>query len=197
MSSSKKKKSSRQDSFSVETPRFSNMKTSLAQNSRHVSRDSTSWMDHHVSPAFTSETRVETSKNTHSKATVVKPSFESIKSCVRDPSFDIKDAGTGHHDNRLTKDPPGQFREPSLRRGYGMTYETPKAFKYVTAKEESRTSYYSSQTVESLAETEPQSSSSAPRGPLPNNQPPLLTKSNDGRNIVSSGIDKSSPLRRY
>nr|RBQ88654.1 hypothetical protein FVER53263_05828 [Fusarium verticillioides] len=56
------------------------------------------------------------------------PSFESVKRCVRDPSFDIKDAGTGHHDNRLTKDPPGQFREPSLRRGYGMAYETPKAF---------------------------------------------------------------------
>ncbi|RBR12012.1 hypothetical protein FVER53590_05828 [Fusarium verticillioides] len=187
MSSSKKKKSFRQDSFSVETSRFSNINTSLAQNSRHVSRDSTSWMGHHVSPDFTSETRVETPKNTHSKATVMKPSFESLKRCVRDPSFDIKDAGTGHHDNRLTKDPPGQFREPSLRRGYGMTYETPKAFKYVTAKEESRTSYYSSQTVESLAETEPQSSSSAPRGPLPNNQPPLLTKSNDGRNIYDLG----------
>ncbi|PNP61326.1 hypothetical protein FNYG_14012 [Fusarium nygamai] len=183
MSSSKKKKSSREDSVSVETPRFSNINTSLAQNSRHVSRDSNSWMGYHVSPAFISETRVETSKNTHSKATVMKPSFESLKRCVRDPSFDIKDAGTGHHDNRLTKDPPGQFREPSLRRGYGMTYETPKAFKYVPTKGESRASYHGSQTMESLAETDPESSSSAPRGPLPNSQPPLPTKSNDGSNI--------------
>ncbi|KAF5532198.1 hypothetical protein FNAPI_13004 [Fusarium napiforme] len=183
MSSSKKKKSSRQDSVSVETPRFSNINTSLAQNSRHVSRDSNSWMGHHASPAFTSETRVETSKNTYSKATVMKPSFESLKRCVRDPSFDIKDAGTGHHDNRLTKDPPGQFREPSLRRGYGMTYETPKALKYVPTKGESRASYHGSKTMESLAETDPQSSSSAPRGPLPNSQPSLPTKSSDGSNI--------------
>ncbi|EWG44857.1 hypothetical protein FVEG_05828 [Fusarium verticillioides 7600] len=56
--SSSKKKSFRQDSFSVETSRFSNINTSLAQNSRH-------------------------------------------------------------------------FREPSLRRGYGMAYETPKAFNMI------------------------------------------------------------------
>ncbi|KAF5626684.1 uncharacterized protein FTJAE_9541 [Fusarium tjaetaba] len=111
------------------------------------------------------------------------PSFESVKRCVRDPSFDIKDAGTGHHDNRLTKDPPGQFREPSLRRGYGMAYETPKAFKYAPNKGESRDSYHSSRTMESLVETEPQSSTSAPRGPLPNSQPSLPTKSNDCSNI--------------
>ncbi|KAF5707804.1 hypothetical protein FMUND_10903 [Fusarium mundagurra] len=183
MSSSKKKKSSREDSVSFQTPHFSNINTSLAQNSHHVSQDSNSWTDDHLSTAFTSETRAEKSKNTSSKATVIKPSFESLKRCVRDPSFDIKDAGTGHHDNRLTKDPPGQFREPSLRRGNGMSYETPKAFKYVPAKGESRASYHSAQTMESLAETEPQSSSSAPRGPLPNSQPPLPTKSNDGSNI--------------
>ncbi|KLP03808.1 uncharacterized protein FFNC_09379 [Fusarium fujikuroi] len=183
MSSSQKKKSSREDSTSFETLCFSNTNASLSQNSHHVSQDSNSWMDDHPSPACTSETRVEKLKNTHSKAAVMKPSFESLKRCVRDPSFDIKDAGTGHHDNRLTKDPPGQFREPSLRRGYGMSYETPKAFKYVPAKVASKAVNHVPQTMESLAETEGQSSSSAPRGPLPNSQLSLLNKSNDGSNI--------------
>ncbi|KAF4499451.1 hypothetical protein FAGAP_4344 [Fusarium agapanthi] len=192
MSSSKKKKSSREDSVSFENPRFPNTNTSLAQNSRQVSQDSNSCMNDHLSPTFTSETRVEKSKNTHSEAAVMKPSFESLKRCVRDPSFDIKDAGTGHHDNRLTKDPPGQFREPSLRRGFGSSYETPKAFNKIPAKGERRAAYNSSLTMESLVETEPQSLSSAQREPFSDSQRSLPTKSNDDSNIY----DPSRPQAR-
>ncbi|KAF5625088.1 hypothetical protein F52700_9463 [Fusarium sp. NRRL 52700] len=149
-------------------------------------------MDNHIPPALTSETRVEKSKCTQPEATAIKPSFKSLKRCVRDPSFDIKDAGTGHHDNKLTKDPPGQFREPSLRRGYGMTYETPKAFNNVPAKVAGKAAYNSSMTIESLAETEAHPSSSAPREPLSDSQRPLPTKSNDDSNIY----DLSRPQAR-
>jgi hypothetical protein len=197
-SSNKKKKSSREDSINFDIPRFSDFDALLAQNSQQVSQDSNhSWMNQYLTPALTSETRAEKSNTPRSEAPVSDISFKLLKRCVRDPTFDIKDAGTGHHDNRLTKNPPGQFREPSLRRGYGMAYEPPRVFDNVPTKGASQIACNNSQTMESLPETETQSSISAPRGSLPNSQHPPTTNNNDGSNMVSYDIYTCIVLRMY
>ncbi|EMT60974.1 hypothetical protein FOC4_g10012265 [Fusarium odoratissimum] len=124
MSSYKKKKSSSRKDF--EAP--------LVQRSREEREESSySWINDCL-PTATSTAGLGShlASNTHTKASNKLP--EEVRSVISDPSIDIKDAGTGHHDNRMTKLPPGQFREPSLRRGYGMPYQTPKALESVSAQ---------------------------------------------------------------
>jgi len=111
-----------------------------------------------------------------------------IRSNIRDPSYDIKEAGTGHHDNRLSKLPPGQFREPSLRRGYGMPYEAPKAFDSMPAKGKSQVGNSHPQALDSLPETQTQPSSSAPQQSVATSQRLLPNLNKDGRNIVSIDV---------
>ncbi|KAF4439527.1 hypothetical protein FACUT_4083 [Fusarium acutatum] len=187
MSSSKKKKSSREDSVSFETPLFSDLNASHAQNSREESEGSLlapllSWINDCEKPA-TSASGLSTynSNDTHAN-----PSMEThgnIGSNIRDASYDIKDAGTGHHDNRMSKLPPGQFREPSLRRGYGMPYQTPKALDSMPAKRTSQVGYHHSQVMDSLPETQTQSSISAPQQSLAIGQRLLPALNKDGKNV--------------
>ncbi|KAF4956843.1 hypothetical protein FGADI_3532 [Fusarium gaditjirri] len=129
------------------------------------------------------------SSNTHTKASHRLP--EETRSVIRDPSIDIKDAGTGHHDNRMTKLPQGQFREPSLRRGYGMPYQTPKAFNSMPAKETSKAGCRNTHVMDSLPETQTQPPISAPQQSLAISKRPLPNLNKDETNY-----DLSRPQAR-
>ncbi|EXA48798.1 hypothetical protein FOVG_05465 [Fusarium oxysporum f. sp. pisi HDV247] len=142
MSSYKKKKSSSRKDFDAP----------IVQKSREEREESSySWINDCL-PTATSTAGLgsHNASNTHTKASNKLP--EEVRSVIRDPSIDIKDAGTGHHDNRMTKLPPGQFREPSLRRGYGMLYQTPKALESVSAKGTKEIGQCDAGTLESIAE---------------------------------------------
>ncbi|EXK81114.1 hypothetical protein FOQG_14446 [Fusarium oxysporum f. sp. raphani 54005] len=142
MSSYKKKKSSSRKDFDAP----------LVQRSREEREESSySWINDCL-PTATSTAGLgsHNASNAHTKASNKLP--EEVRSVIRDPSIDIKDAGTGHHDNRMTKLPPGQFREPSLRRGYGMPYETPKALESVSAQGTKQVGQCDAGTLESIAE---------------------------------------------
>ncbi|KAI1010917.1 hypothetical protein LB504_002109, partial [Fusarium proliferatum] len=129
----------------------------------------------------TSGPSIHNSNNTHSEAPMETPG--NIRSNIRDPSYDIKEAGTGHHDNRLSKLPSGQFREPSLRRGYGMPYEAPKAFDSMPAKGTSQVGNSHPQALDSLPETQTKPSNSAPQQCVATSQRLLPTLNKDGRNV--------------
>ncbi|RKK75475.1 hypothetical protein BFJ69_g7732 [Fusarium oxysporum] len=142
MSSYKKKKSSSRKDFDAP----------LVQRSREEREESSySWINDCL-PTATSTAGLgsHNASNAHTKASNKLP--EEVRSVIRDPSIDIKDAGTGHHDNRMTKLPPGQFREPSLRRGYGMPYQTPKALESVSAQGTKQVGQCGAGTLESIAE---------------------------------------------
>ncbi|KAF5611382.1 uncharacterized protein FSUBG_2213 [Fusarium subglutinans] len=176
MGSSKKKKSSREDSVSFETPLFSD---SYDRNSREDSEESSlSW----INDCFKLDTSTS-GLNTHNlNDTHADPSMETPGN-IRDTSYDIRDAGTGHHDNRMSKLPPGQFREPSLRRGYGMPYQPPKAFDSMPVKETSQAGYKHPRVMDSLPERETQSSISAPQQSLAVSQCSLPTLNKGGKNV--------------
>ncbi|KAF5565157.1 hypothetical protein FPHYL_4389 [Fusarium phyllophilum] len=187
MSSSKKKKSSRKDSVSFDSPSFSDCNASHAQNSREGSEESMlapllSWINDSNKPATSTS-----GLNTHnSNDTRADPSMETpgnIRSNIRNASYDIKDTGTGHHDNRMSKLPPGKFREPSLRRGYGMPYQAPKALESMPAKGKSQVGYHHSQVMDSLPETQTQSSISAPQQSLAIGPRLLPALNKDGKNV--------------
>jgi hypothetical protein len=62
----------------------------------------------------------------------------------------IKSKGTGPHDNKLAK-AQGNYREPSLRRGSGMPYDTPDAFRKITSTEIADNGHDGAQSTESIA----------------------------------------------
>ncbi|KAG5780237.1 hypothetical protein H9Q73_006086 [Fusarium xylarioides] len=187
MSSSKKKKSSRKDSVSFNTQSFSDCNASHAQNSREGSEESMlapllSWINDSNKPATsTSGLNTHNSNDTHADTSMETPG--NIRSNIRDASYDIKDAGTGHHDNRMSKLPHGEFREPSLRRGYGMPYQAPKALESMPAKGKSQVGYHHSQVMDSLPETQTQSSISAPQQSLAIGPRLLPALNKDGKNV--------------
>ncbi|KAF5711325.1 hypothetical protein FGLOB1_5101 [Fusarium globosum] len=186
MSSPKKKKHSREDSASFEAPLSPDLDAPQAHNSREDSDVSLaphlSWMNGNKKPATsTPGLNTHNSNDTHTEPLMETPG--NIRSNIRDASYDIKDAGTGHHDNRLSKLPPGQFREPSLRRGYGMPYQAPKAFDSMQAKDTSQVGNSHAQALDSLPETQTQPSNSAPRQSLATSQRLLPTLNKDGRNV--------------
>ncbi|KAF5589372.1 hypothetical protein FPCIR_6818 [Fusarium pseudocircinatum] len=185
MSSSKKKKASREDSVSFETPLFSDLNASHAQNSREDSEESNlSWINDCLKPATSkSGPYIHNSNSTHEEASMETPG--NIGSNLRDASYDIKDAGTGHHDNRMSKLPPGQFREPSLRRGYGMPYQAPKALDSMAAKGTSQIGHHHSQIMDTLPETQTQSSISVPQQFLAIGQRLLPALNKDGKNVCN------------
>ncbi|CVL12148.1 uncharacterized protein FPRN_02093 [Fusarium proliferatum] len=187
MSSSKKKKHSREDSASFEAPLSPDLDASQAHNSREDSDVSLlaphpSWMNGNKKPA-TSTPGLNTHNSNDAHAEPLMETPGNIRSNIRDASYDIKDAGTGHHDNRLSKLPPGQFREPSLRRGYGMPYQAPKAFDSMQAKDTSQVGNSHAQALDSLPETQTQPSNSAPHQSLATSQRLLPTLNKDGRNV--------------
>ncbi|RBA12874.1 hypothetical protein FPRO05_14015 [Fusarium proliferatum] len=187
MSSSKKKKHSREDSASFEAPLSPDLDASQAHNSREDSDVSLlaphlSWMNGNKKPA-TSTPGLNTHNSNDAHAEPLMETPGNIRSNIRDASYDIKDAGTGHHDNRLSKLPPGQFREPSLRRGYGMPYQAPKAFDSMQAKDTSQVGNSHAQALDSLPETQTQPSNSAPHQSLATSQRLLPTLNKAGRNV--------------
>ncbi|KAF5546777.1 hypothetical protein FMEXI_5467 [Fusarium mexicanum] len=179
MGSSKKKKSSREDSVSFKTPLFSDSKASHDRNSREDSEESSlSWINDCFKPdTSTSGLNTHNLNDTHADPSMKTPGN------IRDTSYDIRDAGTGHHDNRMSKLPPGQFREPSLRRGNGMPYQPPKAFDSMPAKETSQAGYSHPRVMGTLPEIETQSSISAPQQSLAVSQRSLPTLNKGGKNV--------------
>ncbi|CVK99216.1 uncharacterized protein FMAN_02108 [Fusarium mangiferae] len=187
MGSTKKKKSSREDSASFVTPLFSDLNASQAQNSQKNSDVSLaaphlSWMKGNEKPdTSTSGLNTQNSNDTHADPSMETPG--NIRSNIRDASYDIKDAGTGHHDNRMAKLPPGQFREPSLRRGYGMPYQEPKAFDSMPAKGTSQVRSHHPQVLDSLPEIQTQSSISDLQQSFAISQRSVPTWNKDGKNL--------------
>lgn len=185
MSSHKKKKSSSRKDFDAP----------LVQRSREEREEpSYSWINDCL-PTATSTAGLgsQNASNTHTKASNKLPG--EVRGVIRDPSIDIKDAGTGHHDNRMTKLPPGQFREPSLRRGYGMPYQTPKALESVSAQGTKHVGQCDAGTLESITEApsstlESQASLSSSR----QLQPPT---NNETSNIVSFDMGTVFGLNVY
>jgi hypothetical protein len=93
---------------------------------------------------------------------LISPEKLKIKS-AREPSVaNIKNKGTGAHDNKLAK-AQGNYREPSLRRGSGMPYDTPDAFRKIATTEIADNGHDGAQSTESIAgpsSQKPQPSSS-------------------------------------
>ncbi|KAG5764053.1 hypothetical protein H9Q72_007868 [Fusarium xylarioides] len=83
----------------------------------------------------------------------------------------------------MSKLPHGEFREPSLRRGYGMPYQAPKALESMPAKGKSQVGYHHSQVMDSLPETQTQSSISAPQQSLAIGPRLLPALNKDGKNV--------------
>jgi hypothetical protein len=52
---------------------------------------------------------------------------------IREPSLTIKKKGTVFHDDKLAKS-QGTYRQPSLRRGSGVAYQTPEVFGRVASE---------------------------------------------------------------
>ncbi|KAI1015009.1 hypothetical protein LB503_004139 [Fusarium chuoi] len=187
MGSTKKKKSSREDSVSFETPLFPDINASQAQNSRKNSDVSLaaphlSWMKGNEKPdTSASGLNTQYSNDTHADPSIETPG--NTRSNIRDASYDIKDAGTGHHDNRMAKLPPGKFREPSLRRGYGMPYQEPKAFDSMPTKGTSQVRNHHPQVLDSLPKTQTQPSISGSQQCLHTSQRLLPTLNKDGSNV--------------
>ncbi|KAF4457054.1 hypothetical protein F53441_969 [Fusarium austroafricanum] len=121
----KKKSSPREDSVKFQVPPFSDFLSSPPQRSRQESQDSSeSWMNAILTPEASSPAR-SPEKGPVEHISLISP--EKTQSYQLDTSVNVRDLRTGAHDNRLTKK-PGDFREPSLRRGSGMAYKTPSAF---------------------------------------------------------------------
>ncbi|PTD05949.1 hypothetical protein HYE67_004014 [Fusarium culmorum] len=53
---------------------------------------------------------------------------------IREPSLTIREKETGFHDDKLAKS-QGNYRQPSLRRGSGIAYQTPEVFSRVTGNQ--------------------------------------------------------------
>ncbi|KAF4999596.1 hypothetical protein FGRMN_2344 [Fusarium graminum] len=158
-SSRKKKKSSRNDSLELgTTPTSTEIKKSLARKSRQSTEDSDeSWLKPYLQ--YDTPTPVVKHKvDTKDKSPSPESEFFSLISPEklrlhpkREPSIvNVKSKGTGPHDNRLAKS-QGDYREPSLRRGSGMTYSMPDALNNLPAPEAGKSSRNEAQSIESAA----------------------------------------------
>lgn len=94
----------------------------------------------------------------------------------RDPKADWRRAGTGVHDDYLTKS-RGNFRHKSLRRDSGMTVETPQGIRREKEMriQQGRWSYNPSQATASSQSGSTSTTREPPRGPRCHNNPVCLT----------------------
>ncbi|KAM0339892.1 hypothetical protein ACHAPU_010724 [Fusarium lateritium] len=155
-SSKKKKKSSREYSLELGTVSTSNeMERSFIRKSRQSTEDSDeSWLKpdlRHDTPAPVPKLNV----NTGNKS----PSVESDVFSLISPEklrlhpkraasvVNIKNKGTGPHDNRLVKS-QGDYREPSLRRGSGKPYTAPEVLNKIPATETGESYQHKAQSTE-------------------------------------------------
>ncbi|RGP81521.1 hypothetical protein FLONG3_390 [Fusarium longipes] len=100
---------------------FADFGSSPFLNTRHASEDAYSWMtefsDRDTPSPMGDGSSVDQTRRLSQERHMSFP--------IREPSLTIRDKGTGFHDDRLTKS-QGNYRQPSLRRGSGMEYQTPE-----------------------------------------------------------------------
>ncbi|KAH7274734.1 hypothetical protein MRS44_007008 [Fusarium solani] len=103
----------------------------------------------------------------------------------RDPRADWRRAGTGVHDDYLTKS-RGNFRHKSLRRDSGMTVETPQGIRREKEMriQQGRWSYNPSQATASSQSGSTSTTREPPRGPRCHNNPYGLTQPQSRRGDV-------------
>ncbi|KAF4343121.1 hypothetical protein FBEOM_2905 [Fusarium beomiforme] len=203
----KTEKSSGDNSLKFEVPFFSDFNKTQAPISREASQESSHlWMNDYLKPATSiSDSRLD---NLNTQAPIIRnlPNvFENLWGGMRDQSVDIKNIGTGHHDDRLIKDRHGQFREPSLRRGFGFLYQTPRALGDIPAGQINEYQRHTAQTMEPIAETQPSTSapqtcSSGSQRPQPSgnnktNNPYDLVKAKFRRGDLQTGASVQIALR--
>ncbi|RSM16221.1 hypothetical protein CDV31_004540 [Fusarium ambrosium] len=103
----------------------------------------------------------------------------------RDPNADWRRAGTGVHDDYLTKS-NGNFRHKSLRRGSGMSVETPQGIRKEKELriQQGRWSYNPSQAPAASQSASTSTTREPPKGPRVHNNPYGLTMPQSRRGDV-------------
>ncbi|KAM0261197.1 hypothetical protein ACHAPA_009927 [Fusarium lateritium] len=155
-SSKKKKEAPREYSMDLSTDQtFSNMRKSSVRQGTQDSDES--WLRPYLDnntptpmPRMKDSTREKSQSQESDVSSLISPEKLKIKSARHSSIGNIKSKGTGPHDNKLAK-AKGDYREPSLRRGSGMPFGTPDAFRKIPAKETKNTSHGTDQATESVA----------------------------------------------
>lgn len=153
-SSKKKKQAPREYSLELGTePTFSNMGRSSVRQGTQDSDES--WLRYYLAdntptPLPKKKQAIKPQSKESDDDSLLSPEKFKIKPSRQSSVANIKSKGTGPHDNKLAK-AQGDYREPSLRRGSGMTFNTPHAFKKIPSTETSNTSHDEAQSTESVA----------------------------------------------
>lgn len=150
----KKKQAFREYSMDLGTePTFSNIGRSSVRQGTQDSDES--WLRYYLAddtpmPAPNKKGAIKSQSKESDEGSLVSPERFKIKTSRQPSVANIKSKGTGPHDNKLTK-AQGDYGEPSLRRGSGMTFNTPHAFKKIPSTETSNTGHDEAQSTESVA----------------------------------------------
>ncbi|KAM0239427.1 hypothetical protein ACHAP5_008349 [Fusarium lateritium] len=155
-SSKKKKEAPREYSMDLGTEQpFPNMRKSSVRQGTQDSDET--WLRYYVDnntptpmPKTKHTTREKSQSQESDVSSLISPEKLKIKSARHSSIGNLKSKGTGPHDNKLAK-AKGDYREPSLRRGSGMPFGTPDAFRKIPAKETKNTSQGTDQAIESVA----------------------------------------------
>lgn len=150
----KKKQPYREYSMDLGTePTFSNMERSSVRQGTQDSDES--WLRYYLhdntpTPAQKKKHTIKSQPKESDDESLVSSEKLKIQPSRLPSVANIKSKGTGPHDNKLAK-AQGTYREPSLRRGSDMTFNTPHAFKKIPSTEASNTGHNEAQSTESVA----------------------------------------------
>ncbi|KAG5658678.1 hypothetical protein KAF25_010859 [Fusarium avenaceum] len=150
----KKKQAPREYSLEVGTePTFSNMERSSVRQGTQDSDES--WLRYYLAdntptPLPKKKQVIKPQPKGSEDIPLISPEKLKIKPSRQSSVANIKSKGTGPHDNKLAK-AQGTYREPSLRRGSGMPFDTPNAFRKIPSTETSNTRHDETQSTESVA----------------------------------------------
>lgn len=123
-SPSKEKATEESPKFSYRA--FSDFGTSPTPISRQTREDSDFWMGRYLAPGTPSPIRAD-------QPSLFSPERR-MSFPIREPSLTIREKGTGFHDDKLAKS-QGNYRQPYLRRGSGIAYQTTEVFGRVTGNQ--------------------------------------------------------------
>ncbi|SPJ72830.1 uncharacterized protein FTOL_02559 [Fusarium torulosum] len=153
-SSKKKKEASREYSMELGTEKtFPNMRKSSVRQGTQDSDES--WLrfylaDNTPTPMPKGKHAIRSQSQESDVISFISPEKLKIKPARELSVANIKSKGTGPHDNKFAK-AQGNYREPSLRRGSGMPYDTPDAFRKITTTEIADNGHDGAQSTESVA----------------------------------------------
>ncbi|KIL93034.1 hypothetical protein FAVG1_04215 [Fusarium avenaceum] len=150
----KKKQPSREYSMDLGTEQtFSNMERSSVRQGTQDSDES--WLRYYLddntpTPVPKKQHGIRSQSKESDEIPLVSPEKLKIQPSRQPSVANIKSKGTGPHDNKLAK-AQGDYRESSLRRGSGMTFNTPDAFKRIPTTDTNNIGHDGAQSTESVA----------------------------------------------